>query len=85
MGKNNKLIDTCNRLLTDKINQIVPCCFCSFLVVLFEEYGWSHEDLEELLNRVQAKYDELEGMDNKQMNIYCEEKTGIILLPNKEK
>ncbi len=85
MAKNNKLIDACNRLLTDKINQIVPCAFCSFLVVLYDEYGWNTEQLEELLNRVQAKYDELEGMGNVQMNDYCEQKTGIMLIPNKDR
>lgn len=85
MAKNNKLIDTCNRLLSDKISQILPCAFCSFLVVLYEEYGWSTDQLEELLNRVQARYDELEEMGNKQMNTYCEERTGITLIPNKDR
>lgn len=85
MGKNNKLIDACNRMLSDKINQIVPCAFCSFIVVLSEEYGWSHEELEELLMKVQDKYEEVEKMGSVQMNDYCEQVTGIMLLPSKEK
>jgi hypothetical protein len=47
--------------------------------------GWSTDQLEELLNRVQARYDELEEMGNKQMNTYCEERTGITLIPNKDR
>ena len=81
MGKNNKIVNICNQILHDKVDQIVPCAFGSFIITLYEDYNWSYEELEELLNHVQAKWDDAEAKGIR-MDKYCEEKTGVMLLPS---
>lgn len=77
MAKNKALMNGV-KILYKKIQSITPEIYASFALVLSRNYGWTHEQIEELFARSQQLWEEVSNSDLNMIQM-CDEETGIEL------
>lgn len=77
MAKNKALMNGC-KILYKKIQSITPEIYASFALVLSRNYGWTHEQIEELFMQSQELWNECANSSLNMVEI-CDEETGIEL------
>lgn len=80
MKKNNNNILIARELqkIKNRIKWVVPAVYASFCKVLFEQYGWESDQIEELFKKTDEEWAASEENDFDMIK-WCEDTTGILV------